>query len=193
MLLPQIETERLRLRVCRSEDLETVYRLCSDPNITRFFHAEYSVNRADVLASLPRRLMCWKTQGFGQFGVFDKTDGNLIGFCGLQYLDKTPNVEIYYGFFKEFWGKGLATEAARAVTRFAFEIVKLEQIVAVTHYENAASQRVLRKIGATCESEDREFYGVKAAFFVLKRDEFSIDSSVYKLEFEQRDEPNSDV
>lgn len=193
MLLPQIETERLRLRAYRSEDLETVYRLCSDPDITRFFHAEHSVNRADVLASLPRRLMRWKTRGFGQFGAFDKTDDSLIGFCGLQHLDKTPDVEIYYGFFKKFWGKGLATEAARAVARFGFENAKLERIVAVTHRENAASQRVLKKIGATCEGEDREFYGVKADFFVLKRDEFSIDSSAYKLEFEQRDEPHSDV
>ena len=195
MLLPHIETERLKLRTYKTEDLETVYRLFSDAHITRFFHEDFSVNRADILASLPRRRSRWQSRGFGQFGVFEKTvERRLIGFCGLQYLDKTSDVEIFYGFFREFWGKGLGTEAARAVLRFGFEHAKLERIVAVTRPENLASQMVLLKLGMTPQEKEREFYGVKVALFVLERADFkTTDLPFYKLEFEELDAPKSDV
>ena len=89
MFLPQIETERLKLRIHKTEDLETVYRMFFDAHITRFFHEDFSVSRADVPAGLPRRRSRRQSRGFGQLGVFEKSTGQLIGFCGLQYLDKT--------------------------------------------------------------------------------------------------------
>lgn len=190
MLLPRIETERLVLRTYRTEDLDTVFRLCSDAHVTRFFHDDYSVDRADVLASLPRRRKRWRTHGFGQLGAFEKQSGALIGFCGLQYLDKTPDVEIYYGFFKQFWGKGIATEAARAVLRFGFERLNLEKIVAATHLENAASQAVLRKLGMTKQAQIRNLYGVDARLFILRRADADFGSDFYKLNYEQIEDEN---
>ena len=192
MLLPQIETERLRLRTYRTEDLETVFRLCSDENITRFFHENYSVSRADILASLPRRRNRWKTQGFGQLGVFEKQSENLVGFCGLQYLDKTSDVEVYYGFFKDFWGKGLATEAARAVLRFGFERANFDRVCAVTHPRNTASKKVLLKLGMTAREDERDFYGVKSAFYVLPRSDFKFGVSHYNLDYEQVEDLTAD-
>ncbi|HLM01632.1 MAG TPA: GNAT family N-acetyltransferase, partial [Pyrinomonadaceae bacterium] len=127
MLLPKIETERLLLRMYQSNELEEVYRLITDAEVRRFL-PEYRIEKKDVLASLPRRLQRWRELGFAQLGVFEKETGKLTGYCGLQYLDETPNVEIYYGYFKEFWGKGYATEAAKALLRFGFEEAKLEKI-----------------------------------------------------------------
>lgn len=185
MLFPQIETERLILRTYRPDDLATVYDLCSDPHVTRFFHESYTVDRADILASLPRRRKRWQTQGFGQLGVFEKSAERLIGFCGLQFLDETTEVEIYYGFFKDVWGRGFATEAANAVLRFGFENVNLEQIVAATHHENIASHKVLHKIGMTRSETEREIYGIKAVFFSLSRANFKLIFEAYKLDYEE--------
>lgn len=170
-MLPRIETERLLLRTYKQDDLETVYLLASDPYVTHFFPARPAVDREDVLSSLPRRNERWQKQGFGQFGVFEKKTEKLIGYCGLQYLDNTPEVEIYYGFFHDHWGKGLATEAAKAVLKFGFEQAKLERIVGVTHPENIASQKVLLNIGLKREKTAR-FYGEETVYFALSAKEY---------------------
>lgn len=184
MLLPQIETERLFLRTYKQSDLETVYLLCSDPHVTHFFPDYYSVKKEDVLESLPRRREKWRANGFGQFGVFEKNTGKLIGYCGLQYLDKTSEVEIYYGYFKQYWKQGFASEAAKAVLRFGFEQIKLEKIVAVTNPENIMSQKVLLRLGML-RGDDRKFYEVDAAYFYLNHSDFNNSDMFYNLIFEQ--------
>ncbi len=181
-MVPQIETARLLLRTYKPDEMESVYELSSDKDVTRHFPAGFKISKEEVLASLPKRLERWQTQGFGQFGVFDKFAGNLIGYSGFQYLDQTELVEIYYGFFKKHWGKGFATEAARAVLRFGFEQVKLPKIAAVTHPENHESQKVLKKLGFN-EGVLTEFYGVKAVYFELTAEEFSPAEEFYDLNF----------
>jgi ribosomal-protein-alanine N-acetyltransferase len=187
MLLPIIETERLLLRMYKTDDLESVYLLITDKDVTKFFPDYYSVEKKDVLASLPRRLERWRKYGFGQLGVFDKTGKNLIGYCGLQPLDNTGEIEVYYGFNKIYWGKGLATEAANSVLRFGFEEVKLDRIVAVTHPENFASQKLLRGLGLE-QGKNGCFYGMEAAYFALPRANYKIDGAAfYKLDYQKID------
>lgn len=184
MKLPEIKTERLLLRMYRTEDLETVYKLCSDPNITRFFPDYYSIEKDYVLGSLPRRLERWRKQGFGQLGVFDKSNGKLIGYSGLQYLDSTPEVEIYYGFFKDYWGKGIATEAAKANLRYGFEEIKLDRIVAVTHPENEVSKKVLKKLGMK-QGENTICYKIEACYFYINASDYKTDKSFYEIDFQE--------
>jgi len=187
MLLPKIETERLLLRIYQTDDLEAVYNLMTDENLTRFFPENYSINKADVLASLPRRMERWRKYGFGQFGVFDKSTGKLIGYCGLQPLDKTGEIEIYYGFYKEFWGQGLATETAGAVLRFGFEIAELPRIAAATHPDNAKSQQVLQRLNMK-QGEDGYFYNFEAAYFSISREDYRRDEAAFfKLDFYEAD------
>jgi ribosomal-protein-alanine N-acetyltransferase len=184
MPLPQIETERLLLRMYRSEELETVYHLCTDADVARFFPFSHEIKKEDVLTSLPRRTERWRTQGFGQLGVFNKADEKLIGYCGMQYLDNTEDVEIYYGLFKDWWGKGLATEAAKAVLRFGFEEVKLKRVVAVTHPENAPSHKVLLRLGLKQE-ENAHFYNTDVSYFTISSEDFKPDAGIYKLSFQE--------
>lgn len=176
MLIPKIETERLLLRMYNADELEDVYRLITDPDVRRFL-PDYTIEKEDVLTSLPRRLERWREMGFAQLGVFEKASEKLTGYCGLQYLDKTPEVEIYYGFFKGFWGKGYATEAAKALLRFGFEEAKLEKIVGATHLENFSSQNVLKKIGLKQEKELRQIYGVDSVRFSLLRTDYKPDDA----------------
>jgi RimJ/RimL family protein N-acetyltransferase len=181
-MFPQIETERLLLRTYKPDEMEKVYELCSDKDVTRHFPPYFKIEKKEVLASLPARLQRWRTQGFGQFGVFDKANENLIGYCGFQYLDQTEAVEIYYGFFKKYWGKGFATEAARAALQFGFEQVKLSEIAAVTHPDNIESQNVLRKIGFT-GGEEAEFYKMPVIYFEIAAQQFEPDNAFYNLSF----------
>jgi ribosomal-protein-alanine N-acetyltransferase len=152
------------------------------------FLPDYPVEKEDVLASLPRRLQRWREQGFAQLGVFEKATEKLTGYCGLQYLDQTPEVEIYYGFFKPFWGKGYASEAAKALLRFGFEEAGLEKIVGATHPENFASQGVLRKSGLKQEKDLRHLYGEDSVYFSLLREDYKPGNATYNLSFTKIDD-----
>jgi len=114
--------------------------------------------------------------------VFDKESEKLIGYCGLQLLDDTEEIEIYYGFHKDFWGKGLATEAAKVVLRFGFEEVKLPRIVAVTHSDNTDSQKVLLRLGMKQGKNDR-FYDMETVYFSILWEDYQNDEAAfYKLD-----------
>ncbi len=181
-MFPQIETERLLLRTYKPDEMERVYELSSDKDVTKHFPPYFKIIKEEVLVSLPTRLARWTNQGFGQLGVFDKALGDLIGYCGFQYLDKTEIVEIYYGFFKNYWGKGFATEAARAMMHYGFCRVKLPKIAAVTHPENHESQKVLMKLGFN-NPQTVEFYKVKAVYFEMSAEDYQPPEFYYNLSF----------
>ena len=71
----------------------------------------------------------------------------MIGFCGLQTLAETPEIEIGWWLARAWWGKGLATEAAREALRDGFERVGLRRVVAIAQPQNRASIRVMEKLG----------------------------------------------
>ena len=187
MHFPVIETERLLMRTYAEADLATLYLMVSDPEIRRFFPEGPDIKREDVLKSLPKRTAFWRENGFGQFGVFEKGTGKMAGYCGLKYLDRTEEVEIYYGFFRDAWGKGYATESATAVLRFGFRETALERIVGVTHTENYASQKVLEKIGLKRE-KTAFFYNMDVFYFSLERENYAQSGAVYFLVFKESDD-----
>ena len=183
--LPIIETERLILRTYAQEDMETIFQMITDPDVRRFF-PDRTHNREDILASLPARMEFWKQNGFGQFGVFEKESVNLAGYCGLKPLDETDEIEIYYGFFRDAWGKGYATESATAVLRFGFEETPLERIVGCTHTENFASQKVLEKIGL--KHKGKAFhYDMDLFYFALMKGDYHVPASEYLLSWQEID------
>jgi ribosomal-protein-alanine N-acetyltransferase len=188
MLLPTIETGRLLLRMYKPEELEIVYQMLADKDVTRFYPEGFSITREEVLSSMPRRLEKWRTQGFGQFGVFENANENLIGYCGLQPFDNLPEIEIYYGFFKGFWGRGIATEAAKAVLRFGFEESKLEKIAAGTHPDNIASQKVLLKIGLEQKEGLKRIYNTDSVYFLITKENYQPDAvAKYDLSYTEID------
>lgn len=177
------------LRVYQADDLEAVYQLITDKDVTRFFPENYSVEKEDVLTSLPRRMERWRKYGFGQLGVFDKTSGEFIGYCGLQPLDKTDEIEVYYGFHKRFWGQGFASEAAGAMMRFGFETAELPRIVGVTHPKNFDSQKVLLKLGMR-RGANAHFYGLEATYFAVQKENFDWTKAFfYKMAFDEEKYP----
>ncbi|MET0753512.1 MAG: GNAT family N-acetyltransferase [Pyrinomonadaceae bacterium] len=188
MRLPIIETKRLLLRMYKPEELEIVYKMLADKDVTRFYPPGFSIAREDVLASLPRRLERWRERGFAQLGVFEKENENLIGYCGLQYFDDTPEVEIYYGFFKNSWGKGFATESAKAMLRFGFEETNLDEIVAGTHPDNFASQKVLTNISLKKHEGLRRFYNIDSVYFSISRENYKPDNAEYDLNWTKIDD-----
>jgi ribosomal-protein-alanine N-acetyltransferase len=113
----------------------------------------------------------WTRHGFGPWVVIHEADGELIGHCGLRYWPDSPDVEVLYALDRRHWGRGFATEAARASLRHGFEALALDRIIAAAFLDNPASRRVLEKIGMRQE-RTFAFAGREAAGYALTRAEF---------------------
>lgn len=101
-----------------------------------------------------RQMAFERERGFCLWKVLPRLpgyDGGLIGFCGLQPLPETAEIEIGWWLARAWWGRGLATEAARAALRDGFERVGLQRIVAIAQPANRASVRIMRKLGMRFE------------------------------------------
>lgn len=165
-----LETARLRLREFTMDDLDELAALRADPLVMKYI-GEHS--REKVRDRLRVYIASYASNGFGVWGVEHKADGKLIGWCGLMFLEETPEVEVGYGIAKEYWGQGLMTEAASASMRYGFEQIGLERIVAVALPENIASRRIMEKLGMKYE-KNVFHYGFDCVYYAITRDEFQI-------------------
>ena len=111
-----------------------------------------------------------RSRGFSLWAVEERGTGSLLGDCGLQPLEHLgPEIEVGYDLHPRAWGRGLATEAARAVMGYAFGALGLERVVAVVKPDNLASQRVLEKAGLR-PIGTRFAYGESMLLYEAERD-----------------------
>lgn len=141
-----LETQRLLLRELKPDDAQSFFDLNSDPEVMKYTgdKAFVSVDEAhDFLSKYDH----YKKYGFGRWAVIHKTDSSFLGWCGLKFSPETQEHDIGFRFFKKYWNKGYATEAAEACLRMGFEELHLPCIVGRAMKENKASIKVLEKIG----------------------------------------------
>lgn len=143
----EFETARLSLRPFTWADLDELAIIRADPEVMRYIGAGLPHDIEQVRSSLQRKVQIWAQHNFGHWAVRFKGEGKIVGWCGLDFLDETSEIEIGYGLARQCWGQGIATEAARASLRYAFDQRHLEYIAAVALPANLASQRVMQKIG----------------------------------------------
>ncbi len=175
-----LETSRLIIRRFAPDDLDTLAALRSDANVMRYIHTVPQTREA-VEKRIEGFVQQYDERGFAQWAVNDKETHELIGWCGFSYLDDTPpNIEIGYGFDKTHWGKGYATEAARACLRYCFENLNFEKVAAVAMPENFASRHVMEKLNFTYLREAFH-WGVDVVYYELKQADFKHENQFYKL------------
>ena len=91
----------------------------------------------------------YKKYGYGRFAVELKETGEVIGFCGIKYLPEIDLPEVGFRYMKEYWGRGIGTEAAEVCVGFARDDLKIKKLIALIIPENIASIRVAEKLGMT--------------------------------------------
>ncbi|HEY0320755.1 MAG TPA: GNAT family N-acetyltransferase [Pyrinomonadaceae bacterium] len=170
-----IETERLVLRQFTPDDLDELVQLRADPLVMRYIGDQ---SREKVEQRLRYYISHYESHGLGMWAVIDKSTGAMVGWCGLIFLDETPEVEVGYGVARDYWGRGLMTEAARASLRYGFERAGLERIVAVAMPENVASRRIMEKLGMHYE-KNVHHYGHDLVYYAIEREAFRLDDSFY--------------
>jgi ribosomal-protein-alanine N-acetyltransferase len=142
-----LETERLLVRDWRlPADEEGARAIFCDPEVMRFIPA--GTFAPDAVTRVVRRMIEREERdGFGVWPVVEKASGAVIGECGITYIPETTDVEIAWLFSRAAWGKGYASEAARAVLDHALGAAALPRVYALVLPENAASIAVANRLG----------------------------------------------
>jgi RimJ/RimL family protein N-acetyltransferase len=146
-----LETERLMLRRLTAADVDHLVELDSDPAVMRFLTGGAATPR-DVIEQeiLPRFLRSYEPyDGFGVWAAIEKATGDFLGWFSLRPEEGVGPDEVSLGYRlrRVAWGKGYATEGARALIRKAFAELGVRRVVATTYQDNLASRRVMEKAG----------------------------------------------
>jgi len=145
--VPRLLTVRLALRGWTDADREPFAALNAEPDVATWLSRP--LDRAGSDTFIDRMLERWWLDGFGLWAVERLEDGALIGMTGLSVPAWAPerSVEIGWRLARSAWGRGFATEAARAAVRFAFEEVRLDALVSYTAGLNVRSRAVMERLG----------------------------------------------
>jgi ribosomal-protein-alanine N-acetyltransferase len=147
-----LETDRLALRKLTLEDAPFLLRLLNTPLFIKYIGDRGVKNLDDACAYLTKAPMrSYDVFGFGMYGVELKTTGDLIGLSGLVNREGLDYIDLGFAFLPEYGGNGYATESAQGVLEYARDELKVPKLVGITSPENAASIRVLEKIGMVYE------------------------------------------
>ena len=164
-----LATARLALREFRAADVEALFRLNSDPRVMRYIGDGSTQSRAATENAVMRSMKYYANYpGLGVWPAEEKESGAFIGWFCLKYVPQTVEIEVGYRLAPEAWGRGYASEGARAIVRYGFDELGLDRIIGLTHRDNAASQRVLQKAGLTDVGWGR-YYGRKLRLFAAGR------------------------
>lgn len=152
----EITTPRLVMRQWREEDLAPFAAMNADPKVMEFFPATLTREQSDGMAQRCRALIA--ERGWGIWALETRDDGKFIGFLGLHTpgynLPFTPCVEMGWRLCTDAWGKGLASEAARAAFDVGFNRLNLNEIVAFTALPNIRSQALMQRMGMTLSPDE---------------------------------------
>tara|TARA_B100001564_G_scaffold357218_1_gene372999 strand:+ start:1546 stop:2091 length:546 start_codon:yes stop_codon:yes gene_type:complete len=151
-----IQTKRLILRKWREEDFLPFAALNACPHVCKYLAKTLTQQESNDLAQ--RIISHFDKHGFGLYAAERKDTHQFIGFTGLSIPNFEahfmPAIEIGWRLSYTNWGQGFATEAAKAVSDYAFDALELNEIVSFTTKNNTASRRVMEKIGMTHKQED---------------------------------------
>jgi RimJ/RimL family protein N-acetyltransferase len=148
-----LQTERLVLRLMEIADVDDLMGIFSDP-VTMHYYPN-TKSRQEAEEWVRRVQQSHRDRGFGLWVAVLKDSGEFVGQCGLtvQEVEGKNEVEIGYLLLRRFWGRGLATEAARAARDHGFNTLGYERLVSLIDPGNLASRRVAEKVGLTLEKE----------------------------------------
>ena len=149
-----IETERLLIRPFKIEDIEPSYTMNLDAEVSKYTGDGGIVSKKEIERRIIENVFGdYEKHGFGRLAVELKGENKFIGFTGLKYLEDMDEVDLGYRFMKEYWGKGIATESAKACVNLGFNTLGLKRMIAMVLPENTNSIRVLEKLNFEYENE----------------------------------------
>ncbi len=170
-----LSTERVYLRHLRSQDFEALHKILSKKEV--MYAWGHGFSKSDSKEWFDRRIQSYKDYGFGFYAVIDKASGKLIGNAGIEIGHINMNgqelevFEIGYVLDDSFWDKGLATEIARSLKDYAFNVLELSCVHCLIKEDNSRSMKVARKLGMRVVGEFMKHYkGKELLHYVMRLD-----------------------
>lgn len=144
-------TKRFILREITPEDIQEFYTLDSDPEVHKYLGNQPVQNIEESEKMIASICQQYHAYGIARWGIVDKETQAFLGWGGLKYetaiSQKGNYYDLGYRLKKKYWGKGVATEVAKAALQYGFDVLQLDKICAAAAVDNIASNKVLVKIG----------------------------------------------
>jgi [ribosomal protein S5]-alanine N-acetyltransferase len=170
MSADQIFTQRTLMRHFESNDAEALYSLNLDPEVMKYT-GDTPFESVEDAANFINRYDQPVEYGVGRLAVLEKNTGTFLGWCGLKFTLEYNEYDLGFRFFRQHWGKGYATETARACLDHGFRKLNLREILGRAMTENKPSIRVLEKIGMKYR-KPRSCGGEEGVVYSIAREEF---------------------
>jgi RimJ/RimL family protein N-acetyltransferase len=167
---PRLQTTRLRLEPFSQAHAAALNILDSDPAVMRFIGDGSTRTLDQTKAAIGRVQERWERLGYAWWTLFERQTGDAIGAACLQHLanEEGAPLEIGWRLRPDKQGKGYATEAGRAILRFAFRKVGADEVLAVAHPDNVSSRKVMERLGMTDEGIETH-YGQPCIVYRIER------------------------
>ncbi|MGB3638644.1 MAG: GNAT family N-acetyltransferase [Rivularia sp. (in: cyanobacteria)] len=150
------QTERLIIREFQVFDIEALAQIVAKPEVMQFSPTGV-LSTKQTAVKIQSFLDSYQKNGYGKWAVIHRESGRLIGYCGIavEEIEGKPENELGYRLDSDFWGQGLATEAAKACLEYGFDKLKFDDVLGIVEPENHPSIKVLEKVGMEFVKESR--------------------------------------
>ena len=162
-----LTTHRLILKPWSSTDWQEFRPIATDPEVMRYITGGVPWTDEQIQNFVYRQITLYAERGFCRWKLIEASTGDLIGFCGPGIWKNASDPEIGWWLARCHWGKGLATEAARAALDDAFKRVHLARLISVAMPENTASIGIMKKLGLRFDAEF-ESDGIKLVRYAIE-------------------------
>lgn len=169
MNIVTLETERLTLRMFREDDFEQYAGICADPEVMRFLGEGRTLNHLETWRHMAFIVGHWCLRGYGLWAVEERASGRLVGRIGFINPEGWPGFELGWTLARECWGKGYATEGARAALEYAFTKMNREHVISLIHPDNLASIKVAERLGEKVKGTT-ELFGNELFIYGIDRE-----------------------
>jgi len=145
----ELRTARLLLRQFREDDLDAYAAMCADPEVLRYLNpGGEAPTREEAWRHMAMLLGHWQLRGYGMWAVEELETGCFVGRVGLHYPEGWPDRELGWALSSRFWGRGYATEAARAAAEYAFRDLGWAHLIHLIQPSNHRSIKVAERLGS---------------------------------------------
>ncbi|AFQ15186.1 MULTISPECIES: GNAT family N-acetyltransferase [Bacillus] len=156
-MITELHTQRLYLRQMKASDSLSMFKIWSDPDITKFMNISNFTDESQAKDMIQFLNELAQNNKAIRFTIIEKESNHIIGSCGYNSLDfENSKTEIGYDISKKFWGKGYAPEAISSLLDYAFTHLKLYRVEAKVEPTNVNSIKVLEKLNFTFEGTLRK-------------------------------------
>lgn len=176
-----VETNRLILRELQKDDVPGMFELDKNPQVHQYLGKQPIQSIAEAAAAIEFIRKQYRENGIGRWAVISKSTGEFLGWSGLKLITepiggRSLYYDLGYRFIERHWGKGYATEAARASLEFGFNALQQSAIFAMAEPENKASIHVIHKLGFSF-IETFDWDGTPHHFYSLKREDYDFSTT----------------